>query len=72
MPTTNAEKSVLNSVLNFAGGKSLTDQCVDCVFYVTLFDHLPENQLAVDRAGNSSVAAFPVRSISVFSVFPSL
>src|SRR3954465_15063002 len=72
MPTANAEKSVLNSILNFAGGKSLTYQCVDRIFNVTLFDHLPENDLAVDRAGNSSVAAFPVCSVSVLSVPPSL
>ena len=63
MPTTNAEKSILNSILNFAGGKSLTHECIDCVFYITLFDHLLENTLAVHRAGYSSVAAFPIRAI---------
>ena len=37
MPTTNAEKSVLNSILNFVGGKSLTHERVDPLFYITLF-----------------------------------
>ena len=63
MPTMNAEKSILNSILNFAGGKSLTDECVDRVFYITLLNHLIENTLAVCSAVNSSVGALTVLSI---------
>ena len=63
MPTTNAEKSILNSILNFAGGKSLTHERINCVFYITLFNHLLENTLAICRAGNGSVATFSILSI---------
>ena len=63
MPTSNAEKSILNSVLNFAGRKSLTHQCVNCHFYITLFDHLLENTLGICRAGKDSVATFSILSI---------
>jgi hypothetical protein len=64
MPTTNAKKSILNSILNFVGGKSLTHECIDCVFYITLFDHLLENTLAICRAGKGSVAIFSILSIA--------
>src|SRR3954464_11157299 len=67
MPTANPEKSILNSVLNFAGGKSLTYQCVDRIFNVTLFDHLLENTLAICRAGKCSVP-----TLSIFAISPSL
>ena len=63
MPTSNAEISILNSVLNFAGRKSLTHQRVDCHFYITLFNHLLENTLGVCRAGKGSVATFSILSI---------
>ena len=63
MPTTNAEKSILNSILNFVGGKSLTHERVDRIFYITLFNHLLENTLAVCRAGKGSVATFSILSI---------
>jgi len=63
MPTTNAKKSILNSILNFVGGKSLTHECIHCQFYITLFDHLLENTLAVRRAGKGSVTAFSILSI---------
>src|SRR5882757_6655904 len=58
MPTANAEISILNSILNFAGRKSFTHQCVNCHFYVTLFHHLLENTLAVCRAGKGAVEIF--------------
>jgi hypothetical protein len=63
MPTANAEKSILNSVLNFVGGKSLTHEGIDCHFYIALFDHLLENTLAIRRAGTDSVPAFFILSI---------
>ena len=63
MPTTNAERSILNSILNFVGGKSLTHERVDRQFDITLFNHLFENTLAICRAGKGSVATFSILSI---------
>jgi hypothetical protein len=63
MPTTNTEISILDSLLNFVGGKSLTHECIDGVFYITLFNHLLENTLAICRAGKGSVATFSILSI---------
>jgi hypothetical protein len=70
MPTRNAEKSILNSVLNFAGGKSLANECSDCQFYVTLFDHLIENTLTICGAGKDPIATFSILAIA--SISPSL
>jgi hypothetical protein len=63
MPTTNAEQSILNSILNFAGRKSLTHEYSDCQFYITLFDHLIENTLGICTPGKDSVASFSIPSI---------
>ena len=63
MPTTNAEISILNSILDFVGGKSLTHERVDRQFDITLFNHLLENTLAICRAGKGSVATFSILSI---------
>jgi hypothetical protein len=63
MPTRNADKSILNGILNFVGRKSFTDECSDCQFYITLFDHLIENALGTDAirpfcaAGNVRIAS---------------
>jgi hypothetical protein len=66
MPTMNAEKSILNSILNFVGGKSLAHERVDRIFYVTLFNHLIENTLAVRGTGKGSIA------LSILSIAASL
>jgi hypothetical protein len=63
MPTRNAEKSILNSILNFVGRKSLTHERVDCHFYITLFHDLIENTLGICRSGKDSVAPFSILSI---------
>ena len=63
MPTTNAEKSILNSLLNFAGRKSLTHQCVNCHFYITLFHHLLEKTVGYLPCWKGSVATFSILSI---------
>src|SRR4029077_1443593 len=63
MPTTNAEISILNSFLNFVGGKSLTHECVDCIFYMSPSNHPIENTLCVCRSGKGSVATFSILSI---------
>jgi hypothetical protein len=61
-PRPNAEKSILNSILNFARRKSLTQQCVNCHFYITLFHHPFEATLGI-RPGKNSVATFSILSI---------
>jgi hypothetical protein len=63
MPTRNAEIPILNSILDFLGRKSLTQQCVNCHFYITLFDHLIENTLGICWPGTDSVAPFSILSI---------
>jgi hypothetical protein len=63
MPTRNAEKSILNSLLNFAGGKSLTHECVDCHFYITLFDYPIENALGICWPETDPVAPCSILSI---------
>jgi hypothetical protein len=62
-PRTNAKISILNSILNFAGRKSLTQQCVNCQFYITLFNHLCETTVGICRPGWDSVGTFSIRSI---------
>jgi hypothetical protein len=49
MPTTNAAISILNSILNFIGRKTLTNECIDRHFYITLFHHPIENTLSFCR-----------------------
>jgi hypothetical protein len=56
MPTRNAEISILNSLLNFVRRESLTRECSDCQFYITLFDHPIENTLGICRLRKDSVA----------------
>src|ERR1700747_3180219 len=62
-PRTDAGISILDSVLNFAGRKSLTDQCVNCHFYITPFHHLIENTLGICCPGRELVAPFSILSI---------
>jgi hypothetical protein len=62
-PGTNAEISILNGILNFAGRKSLTQQCVNCHFYITLFHYLFETTLRSCGPGKDSVATFSIVSI---------
>ena len=49
--------SILNSVPNFVGGKSLTHQYPSCQIYITLFHHLLETTLGTFRLRNAPVAA---------------
>jgi hypothetical protein len=62
-PITNGEISILNSMLNFAGRKSLTPQCINCQFYITLFHHLFETTLGLCRPRKDSVAPFSIPSV---------
>jgi hypothetical protein len=62
-PRTNAFISILNSLVNFTGRKSLTPQCVNCQFYITLFHHLFETTVGLCRPRKDSVAPFSIPSI---------
>jgi hypothetical protein len=66
-PRPNAEISILNSILNFAGRESLTAQCVNCQFYITLFHNLFETTLGICWSGKDSVA-----TVATFSIAPRL
>jgi hypothetical protein len=59
-PGTNAEKSILNSILDFAGRKPLTHQRVNCHLYITLFHYLFETTLRIGGPGKDSVATFSI------------
>jgi hypothetical protein len=61
-PGTNPEKSILNSILNFAGRKPLTYQRVYCHFYITLFHYLFETKPSMCGPGIDSIATVSIAS----------